>query len=840
MVEDMGDELDLASLADSVPETEDLLDQEDDAPIIRLINALLAEAIRENASDIHIETFEKQLVVRFRVDGVMREIVRPKRALAPLLVSRIKVMAKLDIAEKRVPQDGRISLRIGGREVDVRVSTMPASNGERVVLRLLDKQAGRLNLNNLGMSEKTLVAAAGSHAQAARNFPGDRSHRLRQDDDALFEPCRTRERDDQHPDVEDPIEYNLPGIGQTQVNNKADMTFARGLRAILRQDPDVVMVGEIRDLETAEIAVQASLTGHLVMSTLHTNTAVGAVMRLIDLGVEPYLMATSLVGMLAQRLVRVLCPDCREQTRADSFECQFLGDRPRARAEDLSRERVASCAVTPAFAAASASTSWSLSTRRLRELIHDRVVGAGVDATRANDLPRYSRRRPRQSLERRDDGSGNPPRHAGGLTGHGRLRVRRPRRRRTPEKGRDRGRQRPPDPPDSARPGTRAAVGRHCLRACRRPFGPSLALAARHVRTRPRVVHAPDVDAAGARRCRSKKRCAPLRSRPKSATSATMVMGIRSRVLEGHSLASSLGRVPERVFAPVSLDGDGRRTIRVTSTRCSKTSRRIPSAATTRRATSRWRCSIRSILFLLAIGDRRRAAGLCRAGHRARVREHRPETAVADRRADRAVGHSCADMRGCSRCSVAGAVFFVRWLSQQPDIRLEWDRRKFDVPLVRRITRANNSSRYASTLSILTLSGVPLVEAMTIAAEVVGNTWLKKRLTEATRRVSEGASLRIALESAGHFPPMMLHMVASGEASGELDQMLAKVADYQQQELERHRDDDRASVRTGDAAADGRTRDADRSGDSSSDSEHEQTGGVAMNRNTHRSRTASR
>ncbi len=325
MVEDMGDELDLASLADSVPETEDLLDQEDDAPIIRLINALLAEAIRENASDIHIETFEKQLVVRFRVDGVMREIVQPKRALAPLLVSRIKVMAKLDIAEKRVPQDGRISLRIGGREVDVRVSTMPASNGERVVLRLLDKQAGRLNLNNLGMSDSTLarlqdvvhkphgiflVTGPTGSGKTTTLYSG-----LAELESATINILT----------VEDPIEYNLPGIGQTQVNNKADMTFARGLRAILRQDPDVVMVGEIRDLETAEIAVQASLTGHLVMSTLHTNTAVGAITRLVDMGVEPFLLATSLVGMLAQRLVRVLCSDCREQVRADSFECEFLG-----------------------------------------------------------------------------------------------------------------------------------------------------------------------------------------------------------------------------------------------------------------------------------------------------------------------------------------------------------------------------------------------------------------------------------------------------------------------------------------------------------------------------------
>ena len=326
MVEDMGDELDLASLADSVPETEDLLEQSDDAPIIRLINALLTEAIRENASDIHIETFEKNLVVRFRVDGVMREVVRPKRELAPLLVSRIKVMARLDIAEKRIPQDGRIGLRIGGREVDVRVSTMPASNGERVVLRLLDKQAGRLKLPNLGMSGKDLerirIVVHRPHGIFLVTGPtgSGKTTTLY----ASLSELSTRTINILT--VEDPIEYNLAGIGQTQVNNKADMTFARGLRAILRQDPDVVMVGEVRDLETAEIAVQASLTGHLVMSTLHTNTAVGAVTRLMDMGVEPFLLSSSLVGCLAQRLVRVLCPDCRKQRPATPAELDFLAE----------------------------------------------------------------------------------------------------------------------------------------------------------------------------------------------------------------------------------------------------------------------------------------------------------------------------------------------------------------------------------------------------------------------------------------------------------------------------------------------------------------------------------
>ncbi len=325
MVEGLGDELDLASLAESVPETEDLMEQEDDAPIIRLINALLTEAVKLNASDIHIETFEKRLVVRFRVDGVLREIVQPKRALAPLLVSRIKVMARLDIAEKRLPQDGRISLRVAGREIDVRVSTMPSSAGERVVLRLLDKQAGRLNLTHLGMADDDLSRMTGiiekPHGIILVTGPtgSGKTTTLYAGLSQLNDKSRNILT------VEDPIEYQLEGIGQTQVNTKVDMTFAKGLRAILRQDPDVVMIGEIRDIETAEIAVQSSLTGHLVLSTLHTNSAVGSVTRLHDMGIEPFLLSSSLLGLLAQRLVRVLCGECKTSYTPDESECGVLG-----------------------------------------------------------------------------------------------------------------------------------------------------------------------------------------------------------------------------------------------------------------------------------------------------------------------------------------------------------------------------------------------------------------------------------------------------------------------------------------------------------------------------------
>ncbi len=324
MMGDIGDDLDLMHVAEHLPEPEDLLESEDDAPIIRLINALLTEAVKENASDIHIEPFENRLVVRFRVDGVLREVLEPQRVLAPLLVSRIKVMARLDIAEKRLPQDGRISLRVAGRAVDIRVSTLPSGNGERVVLRLLDKQAGRLDLESLGMAsqdrddiDKLINKPHGIILVTGPTGSGKTT--------TLYAALqRLNSKRSNIMTVEDPIEYYLDGIGQTQVNTKVDLSFARGLRAILRQDPDVVMVGEIRDLETAEIAVQASLTGHLVFSTLHTNSAVGAVTRLRDMGVEPFLLSSSLIGVLAQRLVRVLCADCKEPYTAGAADCRAL------------------------------------------------------------------------------------------------------------------------------------------------------------------------------------------------------------------------------------------------------------------------------------------------------------------------------------------------------------------------------------------------------------------------------------------------------------------------------------------------------------------------------------
>ena len=324
VAEDLGADIDLTRLAEEIPATSELMDAEDDAPVIRLINALLSQAVREKASDIHVETFEENLVVRFRVDGVLREVLRPRRMLASLLVSRLKVMAQLDIAERRVPQDGRISVKVAGHAVDIRVSTIPSMYGERVVLRLLDKQAGLLGLDQLRMNdiargnfEQALASPHGIILVTGPTGSGKTT--------TLYSGLsRINDTSRNILTIEDPIEYQLRGVGQTQVNTRVDMTFARGLRAILRQDPDVVMVGEIRDVETAQIAVQASLTGHLVLSTLHTNTAVGAITRLHDMGVETFLLSSSLLAVMAQRLVRLICTDCRESYTASSAERDLL------------------------------------------------------------------------------------------------------------------------------------------------------------------------------------------------------------------------------------------------------------------------------------------------------------------------------------------------------------------------------------------------------------------------------------------------------------------------------------------------------------------------------------
>jgi len=307
--------IDLSRMMQDLPAVEDLLEAANDAPIIRMLNALLTQAAKDGASDIHIEPYERASSVRFRVDGTLREVVQPNRGLHAALISRLKIMAELDIAEKRLPQDGRISLRIGGRAIDVRVSTLPSAHGERAVLRLLDKTESKFTLEALGMSGDVLSSfkrlVQQPHGIVLVTGPTGSGKTT-----TLYASLQTVDTATTNVlTVEDPVEYELPGIGQTQVNSKIDLTFAKALRAILRQDPDVIMIGEIRDYETAQIAIQASLTGHLVLATLHTNDAPSAVTRLTDMGVEPFLLSSSLLGVLAQRLVRCLCPVCK---RADS------------------------------------------------------------------------------------------------------------------------------------------------------------------------------------------------------------------------------------------------------------------------------------------------------------------------------------------------------------------------------------------------------------------------------------------------------------------------------------------------------------------------------------------
>ena len=301
---------------------------DDDAPIIRYVNAIIFKASSERASDVHIEPFEDRLNVRFRVDGVLYDVASEDKSFQPAIISRVKVMAGLNIAEKRLPQDGRIGLKIAGKDVDIRVSTVPTQFGERIVMRLLDKSGAVLDIAQLGIEEsnlklltKLLQKPNGIVLVTGPTGSGKTT--------TLY-ACLTNIN---KPDlniltVEDPIEYQLDGVGQMQVNSKIDFTFASGLRAILRQDPDVVMVGEIRDGETAEIAIQASLTGHLVLSTLHTNDSAGAVTRLVDMGVEPFLVSSSLLAVLAQRLVRRLCKHCKVPGDITAEEIRELGVDP--------------------------------------------------------------------------------------------------------------------------------------------------------------------------------------------------------------------------------------------------------------------------------------------------------------------------------------------------------------------------------------------------------------------------------------------------------------------------------------------------------------------------------
>ncbi len=312
-------------LSGPVAETEDILDMANEAPIIRLVNTILKQAVNDRASDIHIEPYEKELIVRYRIDGILYKMFNPPKKFQNAIISRIKIMANLNIAENRLPQDGRIQIKIGGKDIDIRVSIFPTHYGERVVLRLLNKTDMSFNLDSLGFSEKSLATynrlIQKTHGIILVTGPTGSGKTT-----TLYSVLmRLNTPDVNILTVEDPIEYQIPGIGQMQVKPKIDLTFANGLRSILRQDPDVIMIGEIRDLETAEIAVQAALTGHRVFSTLHTNDAASGITRLIDMGVEPFLIASSVNALLAQRLVRTICPHCRESYKPTTKMLAELG-----------------------------------------------------------------------------------------------------------------------------------------------------------------------------------------------------------------------------------------------------------------------------------------------------------------------------------------------------------------------------------------------------------------------------------------------------------------------------------------------------------------------------------
>jgi general secretion pathway protein E len=311
--EELTDEFDLQSFAGSISATEDLLSGSNDTPIIKLINGIISQAVKNRASDIHFEPYEDSLIVRFRVDGILKEILKQDSKISSVLISRIKIISGLDISERRLPQDGRVSLSLGDKDIDVRVSTLPSSYGERIVLRLLDKQASQINIDDLGLPSVILKNYKSSlkNPEGIILFTGPTGSGKTT---TLYSGLRYLSDSSQNIlTVEDPIEYTLNGIGQTQVNTKTGYTFAKGLRAILRQDPDVVMVGEMRDVETAQIGIQASLTGHLVLSTVHTNSAVAAITRLRDMGIESFLLASSLRTIISQRLVRRLCLLCKKE-----------------------------------------------------------------------------------------------------------------------------------------------------------------------------------------------------------------------------------------------------------------------------------------------------------------------------------------------------------------------------------------------------------------------------------------------------------------------------------------------------------------------------------------------
>ncbi len=379
-LDDIDEEESLETIAESLNNTQDLLSSGDDAPITRLINLIIAQAVRQTASDIHIEVYEKRMRIRFRIDGVLREILQPDDALSSRIIARIKVMAKMDIAEKQLPQDGRISTKMGNKNIDIRVSSIPSSKSEKVVLRLLEKQLSKLNLVNLGMPDNILGQFNKEihKSQGVLLVTGPTGSGKTTTLYAALNKLNNFEKNIMT--VEDPIEYNIDGINQTMVNNKLNMTFSKSLRSILRQDPDIIMIGEIRDKETAEIAIQSSLTGHLVFSTLHTNTAVGAISRLRDMGVEEFLLASSLSGVLAQRLLRVLCKHCKDPQDIKQQEWESYFNVPYDKNITIYQEKGCSKCGNSGYIGRTGIYEFIVIDKTLKEMIHNKESEAKMSA----------------------------------------------------------------------------------------------------------------------------------------------------------------------------------------------------------------------------------------------------------------------------------------------------------------------------------------------------------------------------------------------------------------------------------------------------------------------------
>lgn len=733
LMEDLGSAEDFFTLAEELPETEDLLESDDDAPIIKLINAMLAEAIKEGASDIHIETFEKSLVIRFRVDGTLHEMLRPGRKLASLLVSRIKVMARLDIAEKRVPQDGRIALLLGGRAIDVRVSTMPSAWGERVVLRLLDKNQARLTLERLGLSQQLtaqlrqllhkphgifLVTGPTGSGKSTTLYAG-------------LQELNNHSRNILT--VEDPIEYMIEGIGQTQVNTRVGMTFARGLRAILRQDPDVVMVGEIRDTETAEIAVQASLTGHLVLSTLHTNTAVGAITRLQDMGVEPFLLSSSLTGVMAQRLVRTLCPDCRQPAPATDEEKRLLGITD-ARTVTLYHPQGCPACNHKGF--------------RGRTAIHELIV---VDATLRDLIHRQAGELELERNGRKTKGmiEADSARHARQLL---------------------RGKELIPVHIEARMNTSSGGMLQRRRHAHRRVAAADLALFTRQLAT---LVQA----AMPLETCLQ-----AVSEQSEKLHVKSLGMALRSRIQEGYTLSDSLRehpRVFDSLFCSMVAAGEKSGHLDVVLNRLADYTEQR------QRLKSRLLQAMLYPLVLLVV-----ATGVVTILLTAVV----PKIIEQFDHLGHALPASTRTLIAMSDALQASGVYWLagllallvlgQRLLKNPTMRLRWDKTVLRLPVTGRVARGLNTARFSRTLSILTASSVPLLEGIQTAAAVSANRYVEQQLLLAADRVREGSSLRAALAELRLFPPMMLYMIASGEQSGELETMLEQAAVNQEREFD--------------------------------------------------------